>query len=388
MKTLRALLLVTLFAAGCSDKSTSPPPDPTVTRQIDDLNYIRGTYFLIQAPGEQLATGSTIDLSTVHVFVDDLNGSNNQGTRAGYGELDPTVAPSATPRLLADFDELQPLTDYEITFQPYGDRFPVLILKHALSSFQMLAVAYDEDVPGSGRRSVGSVPACTIAGCDSVRLKLVQAPRMAYRVEAGNPDEWETDYGIAPLNAVRELELKNVYDVGFRNFGPGDLAIEVHRYASAIGQPGDGVVDGGPAVSYLQILGIDLFKDNGAGAASMGVDQVVDQFTSASFLDPNRGTLYFPDLRPFDPRLAGRPDATAADNEFFKSRMPGVDTSIPGLRKLVLWPAGASNPPGSTSAITPTVLASNPNVYDKANLQFTADRRYYLEIRGPESAVP
>jgi len=389
MKKMRVLLLVALVAAGCSDDSTAPPPPgETITRQIDDLNYVRGTYFLIQPPGETLATGATIDISTLMVFVDDINGSNDQGVRAGYGELDPTADPSATPRVLGNFDELQPLADYEVTTFPYGDRFPVLILKHAIHPFQMLAVAYEEDVPGSGRRAIGSVPACTGAGCDSVRLKLLQAPKNQYVAKSGNPDEYEADYTIAPINAVREQELRNVYDLLFRNVAPEDLSIQVHRYGALSREPSDRVIDNGHAVSYLQILGIDLFADDGTGLPLVGADGNVDRFTNATFLDTERGILFFPDLRPFDPRIATRPDATPADNEFHKPRIAGVDTSIPGLRKLVLWPSGAPNPPGSASGVTPIALRSNPNVYDKLNLQFATDRHYYLKVVGPASAAP
>ena len=382
-RSVFALLLVALALAGCSDKSTSPT-NKVVTRQIDDLNYVRGTYFFIQLPNEQLAGGATVDFATLRVFVDDENGANNQGTRSGYGEIDPTAAPGGSPRFVAAFDELQPLAGYEVTFAPYGDRFPVLILKHPISVSQVLAVAYEENLPGGGRRTVGSVPVCAGANCDSVRLRLLQAPHDLYQADGANPDMYEDDLAIAPFNAVRDHELKNVYDLGFRNFAPSDLQIEVRRHGAQIDEPDNAVIDNGDVIGYLQILGIDCFKDFGTGAPAVGADELVDGFTNASFLDPARGILYFPDLRPFDPRLDGRPDANPADNEFFKSRIAGVDTSIPGLRKRVLWPRNGANPPGSTAPKTPLALESNPNVYDKRTLQATADRRFYLDVRGPE----
>lgn len=377
---LCAALLVTLAVAGCSDKSTSPPANHAVTRQIDDLDYVKGQYFFILLPGEQLTSGAVVDLSTLRVFVDDVNGSNNQGVRAGYGEIDPTAPPSGATRLVGAFDELQPLVDYEVTVAPYGDLFPVLILKQPVSPYEVLAVAYEEVRPGGARRAVGSVPACAGAECDSIRLRLLQAPHDLLPVDDANPDFYENDFAIAPFNSVREHELRNVYNLMFKDFGANDLEISVHRYSDT----GDAVVDGGEVVSYLQVLGVDLFKDFGTGAAAMGADQLVDWFPNATFLDPERGVLFFPDLRPFDPRIASRPDARPEDDFFFKPRISGTDQSIPGLRKRVFWPQGAANPPGSASPTTPPALVSNPNVYDKRNLQPTIDRRYYLEVRGPE----
>ena len=364
-----ALALALAFAAGCSDDNTmTPPPDNTITRQIDDLNYVRRRYFFLQLPAEQLADGGTIDFATLRVFVDDANGSNNLGVRFGYGEIDPALAPGASPRLVGAFDRLQELADYEVTVAPYGDRFPVLILKQALFSSEVLAVTYEEVLPGGARRAIGSVPDCAGGVCDSVRLKLVQAPKDLYLAKAGATDDYETNYGIAPFNQVREHELKNVYDLFFPGVEPRNLEIEVGSYA-----PGDtlgGFFEVGNFFDYLQVIGVDDDRD-----------ALVDQY----YLDPQRGTLMFPDLRPFDPRLPGRPDARPEDLEFFRSRLDatGGTPAVPGYRGHVFWPEGAASPPGSSAAVTPPALVANPHIYDRRNLQPVADRRYYLLVRGP-----
>ena len=368
-----ALLIALVLAPGCSDDDPVSPPDNRVTRQIDDINYVRGKYFFLKLPAEQLADGATIDFSTLRVFFDDMNGSNNQGVRWGYGEIDPTLAPGESPRLPGSFEQLQELTDYQVTVAPFGDRFPVLILDGLLHTSQMLAVAYEEVLPGGARRTVGSVPTCTGVDCDSVRLRLLQAPKDLLLAKAGATDDYETDYGIAPFNQVRELELKNVYDVGFVGFAPGDLEVEVRSYFT--GSDYGGFVDDGNVFYYLRVLGADFNGDNR-----------LDGSDPDAIFDPERGTLMLPDLRPFDPRLPGRPDARAEELEFFRSRndQAGGPPLVPGLRGRVFWPEGAASPPGSSAAVTPAALVANPRVYDRRNILVTRDRRYYLLVRGQQ----
>jgi len=379
MKPLAVVALALAVLCGCtSGKTTAPPepPGPMIIRTIDDLSYVRGKYFLLQLPAEQLASGASIDFSTLRVFVDDMNGSNNYGSREGYGAIDPT---RDSPRLTGFFNQLQELTDYEVTTAPLGDRFPVLVLATALSSSELLAVAYEEVQPGGARRTVGSVPACGGGDCDSLRLKLIQAPRDVYLAKAGASDEYETDYAIGPFNQVRELELKNVYDLHLSNIDLRTFHMEIRRYDVNLEESNNGVVDGADRVGYLQILGIDLFRDSGGGTPAAGPDQEVDRFTNANFLDLERGLVFFPDLRPFDPRIASRPDARPEEQFFFHSRVPNVDTTIPGPRSLVLWPPDGPNPPGYGSSVTtPYGLFTNPNVYDKRNIRPTSDRRYYI----------
>jgi len=384
-RSLAVLFLALVLASGCSDddNTMTPPPDDRITRQIDDLNYVRGKYFFLQLPAERLASGATIDFATLRVFLDDMNGSNNQGVRFGYGEIDPTLAPGASPRLVGSFDDLQELADFEVTTAPFGDRFPVLILKEPLFQSQVLAVTYEEVLPGGGRRVVGSVPDCAGVDCDSVRLRLLQAPKDVYLAKAGAIDDYETDYGVAPFNQVREHELKNVYDLGFPGVDPSELEIQVRSYAT--GDTIGGFFDAPDIFGYLQVLGVDLYRDFGDGSPAVGSDQIVDRFSPLEFLDPGRGTLMFPDLRPFDPRLPGRPDARSEELVFFRSRLDqsAVPTAVPGLRKRVFWPQGVASPPGSSAAVTPAALVANPHVYDRRNIQPVSDRRYYLLVRGP-----
>lgn len=372
-----SVLLAVVAGAGCADKSTNVPAQ--TVRTIDDVNYVHGQYFFFERPSEQLTSDARIDFSTLQVFIDDRNGANDQGTRPGYAEIDPTQAAGASPRLLGAFTKLAPLADYEATTSYFGERFPVLVLKHAIPSSQVLAVAFEEVLPGGARQAVGTVPPCSGAGCDSIRLRLVQAPRDVLLAKAGNTDYFETDLGFAPFNVTRDYEIKSVYDLGVRNIDVRTMQLEVRRYDVPLDEFSDAYKEGAELFSYLRILGVDLFRDTGAGSPGPGADGTVDAFTNATFLDPERGILYFPDLRPFDPRLPGRPDARPEELEFFRSRLP-ANPDVPGLRGRVFWPAALSNPPGSAAAVTPQGLESNPAVYDKRNVQPAVDRRYFISF--------
>ena len=372
--TALSVLLAVIAGAGCADK-VSNVPAPNVARAIDDVNYVHGQYFFLQRPVVAHAGDPRIDFSTLQVFLDDRNGTNDQDTRAGYAEIEPTGAAGTSPRLVGAFTKLAPLADYDVTTQFYGDRFPVLILKQPIANSQVLAIAYEEVLSAGGTRGVGTVPPCTDTGCDSIRLCLIQAPRDVLLARAGDTDYFETDLALAPFNVTRDYEIKSVYDLGVRNIDERSMRLEVRRYSA--GEFSSFYKEGAELYSYLRILGVDLFRDSGSGSPLAGPDGTVDEFTNASFLDLERGLLVFPDLRPFDPRISGRPDAQPVDLAFFRSRLvPNAD--VPGLRGRVFWPAGLSNPPGSEVAVTPRGLESNPAVYDKRNVQPTTDRRYYV----------
>ncbi|MGH7725242.1 MAG: cell surface protein SprA [Candidatus Eiseniibacteriota bacterium] len=366
---------------GRSERKSFQGTAQEVIRQIDDLNYIKGKYFFLQRPTAQLQTNSRIEIGTVKVFVDDKNGNNNQGVRAGFAEIDPAGAPGSSPRIPGEFDGLRELTDYEITFTFYGERFPVLVLKSALSNAQVLGVSYVEVLADGTRRTVGSAPDCSndpSVPCDSLRLQILQAPRDLLPAAASS-DFFETDSTVAPFIVTRDYEIKSFYDLQTTNIDPKSLTFEIRRYDAALEEATDAYKEGTDLFTYLQITGIDLFKDNGSGSPLEGQDQTVDKFTNADFLDVDRGILFFPDLRPFDPRVGPRPDSSPVEEFFFRPRVTGTDQTIPGLRKRIYWPPGLANPPGIPGGgITPVGLESNRNVYDKRNILLINDRKYYI----------
>jgi hypothetical protein len=369
---------------GRSERKSFQGTAQQVERRIDDLNYVKGKYFFLQRPAEQLATNSQIQIGTVHVYVDDGIGSNDQGLRVGYAEMDPTQAPGATPRQPGAFDGLQELRDYQISLTYFGSRFPVLVLNSAISSSEMLAVTYQEKLADGSFRQVGTVPLCPVdpnAPCDSVRLKLLQVP-IQYLPAGTDQVSYDTSSVTSPFYPTRDYEIKSFYDLQTANIDTKTLTLQVRRYDATVDDESNAAYkEGQQLYSYLQVMGVDLFRDTGNGAAADGPDQVVDNFTNASFLDPTTGILFFPDLRPFDPRLPGRSDARPEDAFFFESRLKAVP-GVPGLRQRVFWPENAANPPGAVDAgisTTPPDLRANPNVYDKRNITNASnDRRYYI----------
>lgn len=373
------LALIASKQEGRSERRSFQGTAQEITRSIDDLNYVKGKYFFLQRPAEQLATNSRIELSTVRAYIDDKNGSNDQGVRYGYAEIDPTLPAGTSPRLVGSFDGLRVLTDYEVSVFYYGDRFPILLLKNAVSDAQVLAVTYDEILQDGTRRSIGVVPELPVdpnTPADSVRLKILQTPRSELKAQVGNTDFYETDPAIDPFTVTRDYQLRNFYDLQTMNIDPRSLTLQVRRYDSATTDATDAYKEGADLFSYLQIMGVDLFKDNGSGSPLDGPDELVDQFTDAYYLDTERGVLFFPDLRPFDPRVGPREDARPEEEFFFQPRI-STTGGIPGLRERIFWPAGLANPPGIGAGITPQQLESNPFPYDKRNITFE-DRRYYV----------
>jgi hypothetical protein len=376
------LALVASKQEGRSERKSFQGTSQEVVRQIDDVNYIKGKYFFVQRPAEQIATNSQIEIGTLSVWVDDRQGSNDQGLRNGTAELDPTTATTDSTRSMPAgfFEQLRELTDYTVTTEYYGERFPVLVLKNALSNSQVLAISYQERLSDGTLRTVGTVPDCPAdpnAVCPPVRLKLIQAPRDRLIADASGVF-FETDPAKSPFYPTRDFEIKSFYDLQTSSIDPKSLVLEVRRYDAALDESNDVYREGGQSFSYLQILGVDLFADNGSGLPTPTPDQEVDQFLNSDFLDVENGILFFPDLRPFDPRVGSRPDSTTEEQFFFRPRN-GFDPTVPGLRRRILWPRGAASPPGvQTTGVTPVELEANPAVYDKRNLEIVADRKYYI----------
>lgn len=375
------LALIASKQEGRSERKSFQGTQQEVVRTIDDLNYVRGKYFFIQRPAEQLATGSVIEPGSVRVYLDDKNGSNNQGVRIGTAEVDPTRPPGVGDTLSGSFDGLRELTDFQVKVDYFGDRFPVLVLRSAISNSQLLAVTYIETLADGTNRTVGNVPPLPDdpnAEAPPIRLKLLQAPRSLLKARVDAPDYFETDPALDPLAITRDYEIKSFYDLQSANIDPKSLSIQVRRYDAALEEATDAYKEGTSLFPYIRVMGIDLFTDNGSGAAIEGPDLIVDQITSAWFLETETGVLYFPDLRPFDPRVTPRPDATPEEDYFFRTRIV-ANNDVPGLRGRMFWPAGVPDPPGVPGGgITPEDLESNPKPYDKRNLQLVDDRRYYI----------
>jgi hypothetical protein len=285
---------------------------------IDDWQYIQRTYFLLQQPDSMVDQDGNLrsdvpyisDINSINVFIDDRSGDNLTNKTPGYAEVvDPRPGSAPDPnRIVGNFNRKTPLKDYEVRRDLFGDHFPVLVLTTAIPENAVLAVTYNDTKGVVGTPSVG-------AG-DTLRLKLIKAAYSDLPSDSTNAARY-ADKG--PLASTREYELRNFYDLTAQNIDPSKAVIKVRRnsgggdrdYLEQFTDPQTGL-----NIDYLEITGLDLLTQTQGGTPQPGHDGVVDRFSDYSFIDWAKGILYFPDLRPFAPRL-DRP----GDKYFAKSRI-------------------------------------------------------------------
>jgi hypothetical protein len=285
---------------------------------IQDWQYIQRTYFLLQLPDSMVDQSGNLrpdapyisDLNSVSVFIDDRSSENLTNKTPGYAEVtDPRPgAPKDSVRIVGNFNRETPLKDYEIRRDLFGDHFPVLVLTTAVPDNAVLAVTYND--------THGAVGNTAISPGDTLRLKLIKAAYSDLPSDSTNAARY-SDKG--ELASTREYELRNFYDLTTQNIDPAKAIISVRRnsgggtrdYLEQFTDPQTGT-----NINYLEITGLDLLSQTQGGTPQPGHDGVVDRFADYSFIDWTKGILYFPDLRPFAPRL-DRP----GDKYFFKTRI-------------------------------------------------------------------
>ena len=282
---------------------------------IDDWQYVPRTYFLLQQP-DSLAdsTGAlrpdapfVSDIGSVEVYVDDRSSENLTGKKPGFAEVaDPRPGqPPDSNRVLGTFDHKEPIKDFEVRRDLFGDRFPVLVLKGAVPENAILAVTYRDT-----RGPVGD------GSGDTLRLKLLKAANETLPNDPTNGARYADTGAFA---SVREYELRNFYDLGVRDIDPTKTTIQVRRqqgggtreFAEQFSDPKTGL-----NLTYLELTGLDLLTQTQGGTPQPGYDGKIDRFADHSLVDWKNGLLYFPDLRPFAPRL-NRP----GDKYFFQNRI-------------------------------------------------------------------
>lgn len=118
-------------------------------------------------------------------------------------------------------------------------------------------------------------------------------------------------------NHVWEYEWRNVYGLGRTNIDLNRIHIGICK--------GDPMINYGPdpddpdhqeGMPYLQILGLDMGNDFGAGPPDGEVD-------GKTFIDPRPGLLYFPDRHPFDSPVSFVTDQQG-DSVYMDDPVPGV----------------------------------------------------------------
>ncbi len=353
-------------------------------RSLADLDYIKGVYFLLYDPNLAPAwlppsvladprfAGVEIPDNSIRLYLDDYNYNNDINVIRGKALLDPELrgcSPAETTAVRGSFSLLNPgpSEDYEIMRDVYGPSFKVIRLRRQVSGEQRLAVTYQAravDATGAaltGLFDVGGQFEPDSAGCAAVpdtvralRLKLLRAPVGALRPDgSGNYDT------LNVFTRVRDLELKNFYQLPGQRIDPGTFQLAIRRGVDqppliSIPRPGN------TTVPYLELLGLDS-QDESSGRPVRGHDGRVDGSipfaNSRTLVDFENGILFFPDPRPFAPRIAGpgaRPFERAVSAGLFRS------DSLVG-------------PPDSLNG-------ANALIYDKYNVRRDLDVRYYIDV--------
>lgn len=352
---------------GRSERSSYSGGASRQTQPLNDYDYVKGQYFLLYDPND----GVFYDIpdTSIAVYLDDGIYNNDINVLKGRAEIDPDGV-FGTPGLAdtastGTFDLLRPGADqqYEILNDIYPfSTFTVKVLRLRqpipANSNQILAVRYSArpviDLAtgdlGPEVRVGGRL--ITASGSDSgaTVLKLLRPPRAQQAVQ---PDfRFDT---TGAFYRARELELRNFYQLSGFGIDPKTFQLTIKR-----GQddpPRTTVPFADSVVSYIEVLGLDNF-DESTGQAIRGHDNLVDGAAPNSrqrlWVDYKNGVVFFPDPRPFAPRIAG-PSAKPFDQL--------VSSNL--LRRVQLvGPADSSN-------------GANPDIYEKSTLLST-DASYYL----------
>jgi len=352
------------------------------TSTLADRDYIRGVFFLLYDPNvlpswlppsvaaDPSFAGIDIPDNSIHVYLDDYNYNNDVNVVRGKALLDPefrgtSVADSSAVR--GSFALLNPGSDqdYEILRNVYGPFFKVVRLTRQVSGEQRLGVTYQARAvdrngnqlypPGATVVNVGGefevdAPPDT---AHALRMKLLRAPVSQLSLDiAGNFDTTNV------FDRVRDLELHNFYQLPGQRIDPQSFTLSIQRGPD---QPPATFVQlpDKASVPYIEILGLDNF-DESTGQPIRGHDAKVDgslpSSNSRSLIDYENGILFFPDPRPFAPRLSGpnaRPFEKAVSATLFRR-----DSLV-------------ANPDSADGA--------NPNIYDRYN-PLPQDIRYYMVV--------
>ena len=295
---------------------------------FSDLDWVKGQYFFLYDPN--FGTYYDIDDNSIDLYLDDLNSGNDHETNRGRAQIDPVrvvggqVAaghafglPVSDTVVTGNFDILNkgPDQQYEVLSKLYtfnDTTFKVIRLKTPIPTDRnhVLAVTYRAR-PILGNGQLGDVidvgGKITTPGPDSgvIVMKLLRVPR--------GPGLTQTQDGVydttAALSPVRELELKNIYNLGGFQIDPKSFKLMVQS-----GQNDPPLVElaGKPLV---ELLGLDSWSET-TNQPVRGQDGVVDatgfNTLTRSWVDYENGTLFLPDPLPFAPRIEG-PNARPFD---------------------------------------------------------------------------
>lgn len=355
---------------------------------LADYDYVKGQYFLLYDPNfpspDHPGQPSLyrIDDNSIQLYLDDGNYGNDYNVLNGRAVIDPnrvmlgtrfvgTASDTAGFRGRFDLKTPGPTGDYEILPDYYlfgGYSYKIIRLRQPLpvNNNACLAVTYRAtplDVAGNVLGPEVRVGGDTLSapGPDSgyVVLKMLRTPRSLQR-----PDPSGTFYDpAAPYEPVRELELKNFYQLNGFGIDAQSFSLQIQKGRN---EPPLNFARGpnDTLVNYIEVAGLDNV-DESFTPPKAGHDLRVDgtlntggtlKSTSRYFVDYKNGILFFPDPRPFAPRWA------PADSHYFDATM---DFNA-NRRVRFDGPADSTN-------------EANREIYDKYSL-LTTDATYYLSL--------
>ncbi len=371
---------------GRSERASYTGGSARQVQTINDLDYVKGVYFMLFDPDSlpswlppdvaasdafQKGGGISIPDNTIHLYLDDGNPYNDINTFRGKALKAPErrgCDPFDTTAVRGSFALLQPGADkdYEILQNVYGPYFKVIRLKKQVSLDQVLAVSYQaQAVDANGRALTPLVQiggqietdsiGCTVGpdSASTLRLKLVRPPDRSLKAnDLGNFDTTDV------ITQVRELELRNFYQLPGQQIDATSFSLSIRRGYDQ--PPIVAIPKPGVSIPYIEVLGLDS-QDETSGRPVPGHDGRVDgsiPFSNSRVLvDYANGILFFPDPRPFAPRIAG---------PFARPFEKAVSDNI--LRRETL-----TGPPDSLNA-------PNPLVYDKYLVRTDTDKRYFMDV--------
>ncbi|HEY2955013.1 MAG TPA: cell surface protein SprA [Candidatus Eisenbacteria bacterium] len=334
---------------------------------LADIDYVRGQYFFLYDPNlDELQ----IENSDLRLYLDDYNYSNDQNSVPGRAFMDngPTCAHYGDPTecdttsVRGTFTLLHPGADqdYEI-LEMYGPRFKVIRLQRPVSGEQRLAASFAAHTllagdPRGAAFQVGSGDSLVSEPGDVPRIymKLLRAPATLVRP---NPENVFVRDSLFAL--TRDLELKNFYQLPGQRIDPATFTLTIQKGVDD--PPVVSIVEpGGTTVPYLEVLGLDSY-DQSQGSQVPGHDGKLDgTYLSAgsqqAFVDYDNGILFFPDPRPFAPRL--------------RDPLFPFDQAV---SKVLLRRDSLIGPPDAANG-------ANVAIYDKYNPQRSQEVAYYMDV--------
>jgi hypothetical protein len=246
---------------------------------VRDTDYVKRKYYWAAHPTTLApsTTGGILPLGNFELFLDDKDTRNDirDGAQIGFAYADPsTGTPADTVGVHRGFyHRLKANVDYAFNPETGG-----ITLERALSRDHVLAAFY------TFVRNDTLFTAGSLGNPDTLSLLLLAPPER---------DLYDPAKGF---DALRDLELKNVYFLGAQNIRPESFEMRVLRRGSAAGQQDEDVQKDPaaalPNTEFVRVLGLDY-----KGLTQVEPDLLVEQ----EFVDFEDGTITFPNPTPFAP---------------------------------------------------------------------------------------